>query len=128
MSKVILKFIKSHGPYVAGDIAGFSPERARTLKSVAVAYDEDKLSDKNIKITVDTKEAQAMIDKARKDLEGQVKTIKEREKALEAREAEIAAREKAAVLQPEAKSKAANPKVAKGEPPAQGAGDTKASK
>ena len=120
MSKVVVKFFKGHGPYVKGDIAGFEPEKARQLRSVAALYDAD---------------AEAKFEQA--DPRGAAAAaadLEQRTKDLEAREAELAKREAAlkdAAPAP-APAAAADPapkaQGGKGEPPAQGGTDTAAKK
>lgn len=116
MSKVVVKFFKGHGPYVKGDIAGFEPEKARQLKSVAAPYDA--------KAEAKTKQAdQDSAAAAAADLAA-------REAALKDREAELAKREAALKdAAPAAGTDAPKAKAAgKGEPPAQGGTDTAAKK
>ncbi|MGB1388623.1 MAG: hypothetical protein ACPG61_07025 [Paracoccaceae bacterium] len=123
MSKVILKFTKSHGPYVKGDIAGFDPEKAAKLKGVTVAYvaKAEKAMDaalaKSIADGTFEKDARATMD----ELERRALDLKEREAALAEREAALDA--PAGDGNGATDTKAADGKAKKaggGEPPAQG--------
>ncbi|WP_435988539.1 hypothetical protein [Sulfitobacter sp. SH24] len=119
MSKVVMKFFKGHGVYVAGDIAGFEPEKAAKLKSVARPYDEKAEAEQAKQMErIGTVEARDMIAQAGADFAAKEADLQEREAALAAREAALNANGGVDETTP-AKGKASG----KGEPPAQGGTD-----
>jgi len=126
MSKTIVKFLKTHGRYVKGDVAGFDPETiAAWPKGVCKPYDPDeKLEIASVQI--DTSEAQKLIDDARAEFEQKAAALDSKSAELDAREEAVAAREQAQAepAATEDNSKGASNDAAKtsaGTPPKQGA-------
>lgn len=124
---VVMKFFKGHGPYVAGDIAGFPADKALKLKAVARPYDEKaeaEVAEQMERIGSD--EARKMIADADADFAAKAADLDAREAALAAREAALGG---AADPAPAAASEPAKGKTSgKGEPPAQGGADAAAKK
>ena len=118
MSKVVMKFFKGHGVYVAGDIAGFEPEKAAKLKSVARPYDAKSEAEQAKQMErIGTAEARDMLAQAEADFAAKAADLEAREAALAEREAALDGGAEGAATP--AKGKASG----KGEPPAQGGAD-----
>ncbi len=132
MQKQIVKFLKTHGRYVKGDVAGFDPETVASWpKGVCVPYDP-KAATVTASVAIDTSAAQKMIEDARAEFAqkgGELDTreadLKAREEALAAREAALAAPVEAAqeaIEEPtEVEAPDAPAKKPAGAPPKQGA-------
>ena len=125
MEKVIVEFLKTHGRYVKGDVAGFTAETvAARPKGVCKPHDPNAKAG-IVALSVDTSAAQKMIEHARAEIEakgGELDTreadLKAREDALAQREAELAASVSA---EPTAENTEDTAKSPSGEPPKQGA-------
>lgn len=132
MSKVILEFTKSHGPYVKGDVAGFHPDKAAKLQKVTKPFDAKKATSVDLKLSVDSEAMRTEIKAAEGKLKAEADKLDARAQALDAREKELADLEKAAQVAadgaggPDPSTKAK--KTGKGEPPAQGQATAKANK
>lgn len=131
MQKQIVKFLKTHGRYVKGDVAGFASETiAAWPKGVCVPYDPNAASVVGA-MTLDTSEAQKMVADARVEIAKKSEVLDTREANLKAREDALAAREAAlsaqAEVAPVVEEAAAEPeqvdapKKPAGAPPKQGA-------
>lgn len=111
MSKISVRFLRTHGAYVKGDIAGFSKAQADAFEAAKPPIAE-KLGPVKAKAPADNPAAQE-----------QEQALAKRMAELDAREAEIAERE-AGVAEKEAGGAVEAPddgETQKGKPPAQGA-------
>ena len=117
MSKLVsMKFFKGHGPYNAGDIAGFLPEKAKSLKSVARPYNAEQ--EKELQAFAEAGDVAAVkeiVSAAEAEFAAKAAELEAREAALNEREAALGAEVPA---NPAAKSD--NAVDGKGNPPAQG--------
>jgi len=131
MAKVIVEFLKTHGRYVKGDVAGFDAETiAKWPQGVCKPHDPDAARNV-VALEVDTAAAQKLIADARADLETKGGELDARDADLKAREEALAAREAALVAEAEntapalekktEKPASASPKEGAGTPPKQGA-------
>ncbi|GAB5433931.1 MAG: hypothetical protein EpisKO_33010 [Epibacterium sp.] len=131
MSKQIVKFLKTHGRYVKGDVAGFAPATvAAWPKGVCEPYDP-KVATGIGTVALDTSAAQKLIEDARAEFAqkgGELDTreadLKAREEALAAREAALSAQAEGALVVEEAAAEPEQvdaPKKPAGAPPKQGA-------
>lgn len=124
MQKQIVKFLKTHGRYVKGDVAGFAPETvAAWPKGVCVPYDP-KAATVTASLAIDTSAAQKLVEDARAEFALKEADLNAREAALAAREAALAAPVETTpvVADTEAEPTEADaPKKPAGAPPKQGA-------
>lgn len=118
--KICMFFKKAHGSYVPGDIAGFEPDMAKQLWSVAEKYDP-KIHSKN-KPTAEKLEAEMQARTSQ--LDEREAALAEREAALEvtpAAEKKTLAQQAAATgVPPAGDNKKKTPAQQPGEPPARG--------
>lgn len=93
MSRQIVKFLKTHGRYVKGDVAGFAPETvAAWPKGVCVPHDPNAATVTD-SLKLDTSEAQKLVEDARAEFAQKEADLAAREADLKAREEAVAARE-----------------------------------
>ena len=93
MAKTIVKFLKTHGRYVKGDVAGFAPETvAAWPKGVCVPYDPKGPTVIGT-VALDTSAAQKLVEDARAEFAQKEADFAAREADLKAREEAVAARE-----------------------------------
>lgn len=131
MAKLIVEFLKTHGRYVKGDVAGFDAATiAKWPQGVCKPYDPD--ASKAVEaLSVDTTAAEQLIADARAELETKGGELDARDADLKAREEALAAREAALTAEAEntppaleaktEKPASALPKEGAGTPPKQGA-------
>ncbi len=125
MAKLIVEFLKTHGRYVKGDVAGFDAATiANWPHGVCKPYDPNAKAE-IVALSVDTSAAQKMIEHARAEIEakgGELDTreadLKAREDAFAQREAELAA---SVSTEPTVENTEDAAKSPSGEPPKQGA-------
>lgn len=124
MAKTAVKFLRGHGRYNKGDIAGFEGEALRKLlagsKPVAALYDA------KAELSAEAALAQgaADLDAERADLAQRAKDLAAREAELVVREAALAAGQVAAPEVPDGQAQAET--TGAGDPPKRGAGKTAA--
>lgn len=126
MSKQIVKFLKTHGRYVKGDVAGFAPETVTAWpKGVCVPYDPKGPTEIGA-VAIDTSAVQKLVEDARAELAQKEADFAAREADLKAREEAVAAREAVPslvdeiVVEIEAEAPEAPAKKPAGAPPKQG--------
>ncbi|OIQ32310.1 MAG: hypothetical protein BM562_05425 [Alphaproteobacteria bacterium MedPE-SWcel] len=116
MAKVIVEFLKTHGRYVKGDVAGFEAATlAKWPQDVCRPYDADASATVEPQ-HVDSSEAQKAIAEAQAEFERKGDELAAREADLKAREEALAAREAAQSPDP-----APEKTAPAGAPPKQGA-------
>lgn len=94
--KQSVRFLKVWDKYVAGDIAGFAPKLARSLKNQGLAEyhgsGEVEARAATVNLDLDTSKARQMIDEARDEFAERDKDLIARENKLSADEGDLAAR------------------------------------
>ena len=135
--KQTVQFLKVWDKYVAGDIAGFAPKLARSLKDQGFAEDYDpskvKAQAATVSLELDTSKARQMINEASEEFAERDKDLTARENKLSADEGDLAARladiekreqalaDKEAASTETAKAEPEKADEAPGAPPKQGA-------
>ena len=97
MSKTVIQFIKSHGRYNAGEIAGFEPVQAKKFCDQGLAQPATdtalSIANKTLSLDVGTQEAKALVKDAKAEFEVVANQQAEHQAKLDAREQELLARE-----------------------------------
>lgn len=113
MAKQIVKFLKTHGRYVRGDVAGFDQATiARWPKGTCKDYDPNEAEAAAQSVTIGALDLSVVADGFRAELEAKAAE-------LEAKAAELEAREMA-LWSMEAEASQSNAEKPSGEPPKQG--------
>ncbi|MFV1594029.1 hypothetical protein VWZ88_15855 [Phaeobacter sp. JH20_36] len=99
MTKVIVEFLRAHGRFVRGDIAGFAPDVVKKWPAgVCVPYDPDKPKARGVavvgEIDLDADGVRKMISDAETEFAEKADALSQREQELADREAELATRER----------------------------------
>ncbi|WHP68856.1 hypothetical protein [Phaeobacter inhibens] len=99
MTKVIVEFLRAHGRFVRGDIAGFAPDVVKKWPAgVCVPYDPDKPKAGGVavigNIELNADGVRKMISDAETEFAAKSDALSQREQELADREAELAARER----------------------------------